>query len=155
MKSSNSIDGLQFRSQVLHAGSARTRTVVLDEELSFWGGYDPNSGRIIDQHHPQAGVCVAGLALVLPASRGSAGTPAGVAESLRVGRGPAAIIVHAADVNIAIGAAVAARLYKLNMPVVALARDDYAMLQDDQHIDIRDDGLVTISDHAGDPQQIG
>ena len=44
-------------------------TLVLDEPLSFWGGYDPQTGMILDQHHPQAGACISGRILILPATR--------------------------------------------------------------------------------------
>lgn len=136
--------GLRFQSQVLNPGRARARMIVLSSRLSFWGGFDPKTGIIIDQHHPEAGVCVAGMALVLPGSRGSAGTPAGVAESLRVGRGPAAIIVSAVDVNIMIGAAVATKLYQLDVPVVAVNNDDYPMLVSGHHVTISEDGSVMV-----------
>lgn len=135
---------LRFQSQVLHPGNTRARIVVLSSELSFWGGFDPKTGIIIDQHHPEAGICVAGMALVLPGSRGSAGTPAGVAESLRVGCGPAAILVRGVDVNIMIGAAVATKLYQLDVPVVAVSDDNYPMLVSGDFVAISEDGLVTI-----------
>lgn len=135
----------QLHAQVLNAGTTESRLIVLSTGLSFWGGFDPKTGRIIDQHHPEAGICVSGCALALPASRGSAGTPAGVAESLRVGVGPSAIIVQGVDVNIMIGAAVAARLYDINVPVVALGPEDYARLENNQHISIRADGMLTVT----------
>ncbi|NIP76669.1 MAG: DUF126 domain-containing protein, partial [Xanthomonadales bacterium] len=72
------------------------------------------------RHHPQCGSEIARQVLAMPGSRGSAGTPAGVAEAIRRGRGPAAILLGARDVNIAIGAMVAARLYGLRVPVVMI-----------------------------------
>ena len=100
-----------IRTTVLNPGRCRARAPVPDEPLSFWGGFDPVHGIIVDHHHPQRGTCLAGKVLVMPGSRGSAGTPAGVAESIRRGSGPAAVLLGSADVNIAIGAMVADRLY--------------------------------------------
>ena len=37
--------------------------LVLDEPLSFWGGLDPETGRLIDVHHPQAGAMLTGRVL--------------------------------------------------------------------------------------------
>jgi len=100
-----------IRAAVLNPGRCRAPALVLDEPLSFWGGFDPVRGVIVDQHHPQRGACLAGTVLVMPGSRGSAGTPAAIAEAIRRGVGPVAVVLGSADVNIAIGAMVADRLY--------------------------------------------
>jgi predicted aconitase with swiveling domain len=39
--------------------------------LSFWGGVDPETGIIIDHHHPLRGSSVVGKILVMPGGRGS------------------------------------------------------------------------------------
>ena len=62
--------------EVLVEGHASGEVLFLEEALSFWGGFDPELGEIIDVHHPQAGKKVKDRILVIPASRGSAGTPA-------------------------------------------------------------------------------
>ena len=111
---------MELTGSVLHAGTARALLLVLDEPLSFWGGFDPATGRIVDRHHPQCGAGIAGQVLAMPGSRGSAGTPAGVAEAIRRGCGPAGIILGNRDVNIAVGAMVAARLYGVRVPVVTI-----------------------------------
>ncbi len=72
-----------IRATVLNPGQCRARALVLDEPLSFWGGFDPVRGTIVDRHHPQRGACLAGKVLVMPGSRGSAGTPAAIAEAIR------------------------------------------------------------------------
>jgi len=118
---------------------------VLDEPLSFWGGFDPVRGVIVDRHHPQRGACLAGKALVMPGSRGSAGTPAGVAESIRRGTGPAAVLLGTKDVNIAIGAMVADRLYGGATPVLAVAAEDYRGLRTGDEITVAVDGTVTVT----------
>ncbi|MEM8491988.1 MAG: DUF126 domain-containing protein [Pseudomonadota bacterium] len=72
--------------------------LVLDEPLSYWGGLCPLSGRIIDAHHPQSGLCVTGLLLVMPGTRGSTASPGALLETLYSGYGPAAIITPAPDI---------------------------------------------------------
>ncbi|MDH3666104.1 MAG: DUF126 domain-containing protein [Paracoccaceae bacterium] len=129
---------------VLHPGMARAPLLVLDEPLSFWGGFDPGTGRIIDRHHPQRGSEIAGQVLAMPGSRGSAGTPAGVAEAIRRGCGPAAILLGARDVNVAIGAMVAARLYGLIVPVVTV-ETCLESLPPDGIAEIAEDGRITIT----------
>jgi len=142
---------ISFSSRVLQPGHANGTLIVLEDALSFWGGYDPESGTVIDRQHPQVGVTLSDRIVALPASRGSAGTPAGVAESLRLQHGPRGVILRTIDVNIAIGAAVAARLYQCAVPVITVAEHDYSNLVSGQQIEIREDGTVIVkpSDESG------
>lgn len=131
-----------IQGRVLVAGVASGEVLLLDEPLSFWGGFDPSNGEIIDVHHPQAGKRVGGRILVMPASRGSAGTPACIAETLRNGFGPLAFILGTADVNISVGVSVANRLYGLGIPVVEI---DLASVPDFRKfscIKMMDDGVI-------------
>ena len=127
---------------VLNPGCASGPLMALDEALSFWGGYDPSTGRILDTHHPQAGQSVSGKILVMPSSRGSAGTPAALAESLRRRVGPVGLVLTAVDVNIAVGAMVADRLYAIQTPVVAVNLADEATLRTWAIAQIRRDGSI-------------
>ncbi len=138
-----------IRTTVLNPGRCRAWALVLDEPLSFWGGFDPVHGIIVDHHHPQRGTCLAGKVLVMPGSRGSAGTPAGVAESIRRGTGPAAVLLGSADVNIAIGAMVADRLYGGATAVLAVAPEDYPRLRTGDEITIAVDGTIMVGSGAG------
>jgi uncharacterized protein len=112
---------------ILNSGIAHGPVLVLTEPLSFWGAYDPRSGCIVDTHHPQSGLCLAGHILLLPETRGSGGTPGGIAEAIRRGTAPLGIILMVPDINLAIGAAVAARLYGNNCPVVTVDETNYEL----------------------------
>ncbi len=140
------MSGITLAARVLNRGAAAAEALVLDESLSFWGGFDAQTGTIVDQHHPQRGVCVAGRFLVLTESRGSAGTPAGIAESIRRGVGPAGIALGTADVNVAVGAMVAAALYGVEVPVVVIADADRARIRTGQRIDVDRDGQLRVED---------
>ncbi len=137
--------GFTLMATVLNPGACGAPALVLDEPLSFWGGYDPVRGMIVDQHHPQAGTVLAGHVLVMPGSRGSAGTPAGIAEAIRRSVGPAGIVMASRDVNIAIGAMVAGRIYGALIPVLALDPADYGRIGTGDRIDIAADGTVAVS----------
>ena len=69
---------------VIFDGECRAETLVLDEPLSFWGGLDPQTGRIIDERHPQQGATVTDRILMLPGTRGSTSSPGALCESLRL-----------------------------------------------------------------------
>lgn len=133
-----------LNSRVLVPGIASGEVLLLDEPLSFWGGFDPSNGEIIDVHHPQAGRQVGNKILVMSASRGSAGTPACIAETLRNGFGPLAFILGTADVNISVGVSVANRLYGLSIPVIEIDLASVPDFRKYNHIKIIDDGVIEI-----------
>jgi predicted aconitase with swiveling domain len=89
----------------------------LSEPLSFWGGVDPETGLIIDASHPQAGESVTGKILRMPHGRGSSSSPSVLAESLRLGTGPAAIVLEQSDPMVLLGALVAKLLYGIECSV--------------------------------------
>ena len=100
------------------AGDAHGPALVLDEPLSFWGGVDPATGDIIDVHHAQRDANVAGRVLVMPSGRGSSSSSSVLAESIRAGTAPAALVLGEPDPILALGAIVARELYGRTIPVV-------------------------------------
>jgi predicted aconitase with swiveling domain len=104
--------------RVLVEGGATGPALVLDEPLSFWGGLDPSTGRIVEANHPQRGESVTGRILVMPSGRGSSSSATVLAEAIRLGTGPAGIVLGAPDDIIVIGALVAAELYDIAIPVI-------------------------------------
>ena len=119
--------------RVMVAGEADGEVLRLSEPLSFYGGLDPMTGRIIDRRHPEANELVTDRVLVMPSGRGSSSASSTLCESARAGTGPAAIIMEAPDEIIALGALVADELYGLLIPVVILAEDAF----NDLHTGIR------------------
>ena len=111
--------------QLLSEGTAEADVCALSAPVSFWGGFDPQTGIILEAQHPQRGLCLKGRFLLMERGKGSSGTPAGVAESLRNGSGPAGVILVEPDVNIATGALVAAQLYGKVCPVLLVSASDF------------------------------
>ena len=136
---------LCFEARVLVPGQAEGAALCLDGTLSFWGGFDPASGAIIDVHHPQCGQRVRASILFIPESRGSAGTPGGIAETLRSGSGPAALVLGKPDVNIGIGALVANRLYGLSVPVLELPPAELGRIRSGDRVSIDAAGTILVS----------
>ena len=117
-----------INARVLVGGAAHGPVLVLDEPLSFWGAFEPLSGLLLDVHHPQRGACVTGTVLLMRESKGSGSAPGAVAESIRLGTAPAAIVLVKTDINIAVGAEVAAALYGTVCPVLTVTEDAFASL---------------------------
>ncbi|MEX2210460.1 MAG: DUF126 domain-containing protein [Gaiellaceae bacterium] len=103
--------------------------LVLTEPLSFWGGFDPASGRIVDARHPQRGEIVTGRVLVMPSGRGSSSSSSVLAEAVRLGTGPAAIVLRQLDEIVALGLLVAEELYGVATPLVVLDERAYDALR--------------------------
>ena len=83
--------------RTLVAGTAEGPALVLHEPLSLWGGLDPGTGEIVEVRHPQRGANVAGRVLVMPSGRGSSSSSSVLAEAIRAGTAPAAIVLGEAD----------------------------------------------------------
>lgn len=122
--------------------TAHPRALVLDEPLSLWGGMDPSTGELIDAHHPQRGVSLAGRVVVMRSGRGSSSSASVLAEAVRAGTAPAAILLGEPDLILSIGAAVAEELYGVRVPVVVLSPDRLAAIRDGDPVDL---------DHADPP----
>jgi predicted aconitase with swiveling domain len=121
---------------VLAPGSADGKALVLREPLSLWGGVDPATGVIIDARHPQRGTSIAGRVLVMPAVRGSSSSSSVLAETVRAGCAPIAILLGEVDLILAVGAAVAEELYGQRIPVVQLPPADLASIGDGASVQV-------------------
>lgn len=111
----------------LHPGVASAPLLVLDEPLSLWGGVDEN-GTVCDVHHPQHGRSVSGRIVSMPFGRGSSSSSTVLAELLRSGRGPAALLLSECDTILVTGALVAAEMYGGSLPIVELSEADRGAL---------------------------
>jgi predicted aconitase with swiveling domain len=111
---------VELQGRPLVAGEAAGPALVLEAPLSLWGGLDPHSGRLSDHHHPQLGATVAGRVLVMPSGRGSSSSSSVLAEAIRLGTAPLAILLDEADAILVLGAIVAEYLYGRTCPIVVL-----------------------------------
>lgn len=134
-----------MRGKVLADGAADGRALILDEPLSFWGGVDPGSGAIIDVRHPQLGTSVRGRVLVMRSVRGSSSSSSVLAEAVRAGNAPAAILLGEADLILPVGATVAEELYGVRVPVVHLRLSDLEAIPDGASISVSEGGEVSVS----------
>ena len=108
------------------AGEAEGAALVLTAPLSFWGGVDVDTGNVIDRSHPDRGKNVTARILVMPGGRGSSSASAVLAETIRRGTGPSAIVLSVPDPILTVGALVAQSLYGLRCPIVVCAIDGIA-----------------------------
>jgi len=122
------IDSVVHGRTLVKGPPAAAPLVVTDVPLSFWGGYDPVTGRIVDRHHPLYGVECAGRVLALPAGRGSSTGSAVLLEAIRVGTAPAALIISRMDPILALGLVVADELYHDTLNLLLVRPEEWAWL---------------------------
>ncbi|WP_420441319.1 aconitase X swivel domain-containing protein [Candidatus Palauibacter sp.] len=115
--------------RALVAGVAEGAVLYSSEPLSFWGGYDAETGEIIDRRHPLFGQIGTRRILAIPATRGSSTTTAVLLEAIRRGTAPAAFLTRGPDTFLALAAIVADQLYDRAPPVIALSPEDYDALR--------------------------
>lgn len=101
-------------------GKTQGTVFKLDDPLSFWGGFDSACGKVIDRFHPQHGACLSGAIVFMERGRGSSSGASVLAEAIRLGTAPAAIMLLQEDAIITTGALVAQMLYQIDCPVVAI-----------------------------------
>ena len=138
-----------LRGRVLAPGEAAGAALVLQEPLSLWGGMDPANGRLIDAHHPQHDTLIAGRVLVMASARGSSSSSSVLAEAVRAGTAPAAILLGEAELILAIGAAVAEELYGRQVPILQVPEEQLAAIVDGAQVLIGEEGMVTITKPGG------
>jgi uncharacterized protein len=126
--------------RALVPGPAEGPALVLSAPLSFWGGVDAEDGTIIDRHHPQAGETVRGKVLVMPSGRGSSSSSSVLAETIRAGTGPVAVVLAEPDGILALGALVASKLYGKTTPVVVADDDTYPSIVSGTEVEIGPEG---------------
>jgi len=110
-------------------GHGQGEPLLLDEPLSFWGGYDAAAGRIIEVGHPQFGINLAGRVLLMARAKGSSSSSSVLAEAIRNGTGPAAIIMRERDLIVGLGCIVASELYGLHVPVLVVETSEWEAMR--------------------------
>ena len=119
---------MTLAAQSILAGTAEGPVLATSEPLSFWGGIDPASGRVIDVHHPLCGQCVTGTVLAMPSTRGSC-TGSGILLDLALtGRAPAALVFCEPEDVVTLGALIAAEMFSHAIPVVRVGAAAFAAL---------------------------
>lgn len=131
-------------------GAADGELLHADVGLSFMGGVDSSTGRVIDTRHPLHGRSVDGKVLALPTGRGSCSGSATLFELLLNGHAPAALIFRADEPILTLGVILAAEVFGVSIPVVRLSPADFAQLRSASRVSVRD-GMVTVTDATAPP----
>ncbi|HAU75532.1 MAG TPA: hypothetical protein DCW88_08360 [Agrobacterium sp.] len=122
-------------------GAAEGPVIATTEALSFWGGVDPATGRVIDVHHPLHGVSLTGGVLFMPTSRGSCTGSGVLLDLILTGRAPSALVFCEAEDVLTLGALVAAEMFERALPVVRLDPENFARFSRAAHVRIDENSI--------------
>ncbi len=120
--------------RVIVEGHASGPALVSDRPISFLGGVDPETGRIIEPGHPLEGRSVARCVLVFPTGKGSTVGSYILYRLAKAGLAPAAIVNAESEPIVAVGALIA------GIPMID--RVDIGALRTDMHLTLRGEELV-------------
>lgn len=112
--------GPAWPARAIVTGQGRGTPLLLAEPLSFWGGYDAERGCVVEADHPQNGARLARRVMLMERAKGSSSSSSVLAEAIRNGTGPAAIVMRERDLIVGLGCIVASELYGHHVPVVVV-----------------------------------
>jgi predicted aconitase with swiveling domain len=94
---------MKLEGRKIYKGTATAEALVTTQGVSFYGGVDPETGRVIEVGHELEGQSVAGKILVFPAGKGSTVGSYTMYWMSKENKAPAAIINKEIDTIIAVG----------------------------------------------------
>ena len=128
--------------RIILPGAASGRALKV-EALSFWGGVDPDTGRLTDPSIAHHGEPIAGRVLFVAEPRGSSSSSAVMLELLRNGHAPSAIVLGRVDAILGLGIVVAREMDWPAIPLYELAPQEMASIEDGAEIGIDADGRLS------------
>jgi len=137
----------RFRGDPLVAKNVSGEALAADIPLSFWGGYDTETGTIIDQRHPLAGEIAAGRVLVIPTGRGSCSGSGILLEAIFATTAPAAIIISRIDPIIGLGCVLGDELHQSHPALILMEETDRKQIATGDTVSIDEQGWITVLRH--------
>jgi predicted aconitase with swiveling domain len=95
---------IELRGRKICRGRAEGEALVSKEAISFFGGVDPDTGRVVEKGHPLEGREITGKILVFPRGKGSTVGPYTIYRLKKNGKAPAAIVNKECETIVAVGA---------------------------------------------------
>jgi len=141
--------------RILVAGDAGGELLNAVVGLSFWGGVDPQTGVVIDQHHPLRNQRLAGRVLAIPSGRGSCSGSGVLLELILNGHAPAAIVICEREEILTLGALVAEVVFDRSIPVLRVERAVFARLGEFRYARVAGASLHLFHETPTDDRQPG
>ncbi|MBW1730250.1 MAG: DUF126 domain-containing protein [Deltaproteobacteria bacterium] len=121
--------GRKLKARCVVRGVARGIVLASPHPISFWGGVDPKTGRVIDPHHDLFGQSVSSRVLAFPFGKGSSTGSLIMLELVRANKAPAAIVNVRTEPILATGPVVSKHFYEKEIPIVTLDEESFTLLE--------------------------
>ena len=126
---------MKVKGRGIAKGVAEGEVLVSKEAISFLGGVDPKTGKVVEKGHPLEGKSIAGKVLVFPRGKGSTVGTYVIFQLKKNGKAPVAIINQESEIIVAVGAILA------EIPMIdKLEGDGYARLKNGMRVKVDGSG---------------
>ncbi len=119
---------MMLKGRCIIPGRARGDLLVTSQPISFWGGVDPQTGRISDPRHELFNQSITAKILAFPYGKGSSTGSLMILELLRTDKAPAAIINIRTEPILATGPIVGRYFYGKTIPIITIKKTDFMCL---------------------------
>ena len=96
-------DKLKLKGRKVYKGIAEAEAIVTKDGISFYGGVDPETGRVVEVGHELEGQSITGKVLVFPTGKGSTVGSYTMYRMKKNNTAPVAIVNKEIDTIIAVG----------------------------------------------------
>lgn len=128
---------IELRGRRIFSGRVEGEVLVTTDDISFYGGCDPETGEIVEKGHQLEGQSISGKILVFPTGKGSTVGSYVLYALKKAGKGPLAIINRSTDPVVAVGCIIS--------EIPAVDQIDIEKIQTGQKVEIdADNGIVII-----------
>ena len=87
----------------IYKGTAEAEAIVTKDGISFYGGVDPDTGKVVEVGHELEGQTISGKVLIFPSGKGSTVGSYTMYRMMKNKTAPAAIVNKEIDTIIAVG----------------------------------------------------
>ena len=94
---------MKLQGRKVFKGKAAGEALVTTQDISFYGGCDPETGQIVEKGHQLEGKSIAGKILVFPTGKGSTVGSYVLYALRKAGKAPLAIVNKTVDPVVAVG----------------------------------------------------
>ncbi|MFX1570034.1 MAG: DUF126 domain-containing protein [Promethearchaeota archaeon] len=94
---------MKLQGRKIYKGNAEAEAIVTKDGISFYGGVDPDTGKVVEVGHELEGQSIAGKVLVFPTGKGSTVGSYTMYRMKKNNMAPAAIINKEVDTIVAVG----------------------------------------------------
>ncbi|MFH1225131.1 MAG: DUF126 domain-containing protein [Candidatus Diapherotrites archaeon] len=94
----------ELKGRKISPGKAKGEALVSKMGISFYGGVDPDTGKVVEKGHDLEGKSVSGKVLVFPQGKGSTVGSYTLYRLKKNGKAPAAIVNAECETIVAVGA---------------------------------------------------